>query len=133
MQEVVGSNTTKGTKIYFSYFTLLEWNVKNWFVKLIIKKLISSSLKTFYWNTIIVCRTCGKDIILLKLIIIYDLLSIILKKFFYFSLTMAYDIGRNVALERNKTDFLWNWNYFSSSIQILYCKTGTNFCIWSNY
>ena len=33
MQEVVGSNPTEGTKIiYFSHFTLLEWNVKNCFV-----------------------------------------------------------------------------------------------------
>ena len=34
MQEVVGSNPTEG-KICFSHFTLLEWNVKNCFVKLI--------------------------------------------------------------------------------------------------
>ena len=33
-QEVVGSNPTDA-KICFSHFTLLEWNVKNCFVKLI--------------------------------------------------------------------------------------------------
>ena len=32
---VVGSNPTEGKKICFSHFTLLEWNVKNCFVKLI--------------------------------------------------------------------------------------------------
>ena len=34
---------------------------------------------------------------------------------------MAYGIGRNIALmkwEINEADFLWNWNYFSSLIQI---------------
>ena len=31
---------------------------------------------------------------------------------------LAYGIDRNIELERNKADFLWNWNYFSSSIQI---------------
>ena len=34
MQEVVGSNSTEG-KICFSHFTILEWTVKNCFVKLI--------------------------------------------------------------------------------------------------
>ena len=32
MQEVLGSNPTEG-KICFSHSTLLEWNVKNYFVK----------------------------------------------------------------------------------------------------
>ena len=39
----------------------------------------------------------------------------------FFSLTMAYGIGRNISLlkwEINEADFLWNWNYFSSLIQI---------------
>ena len=34
---------------------------------------------------------------------------------------MAYGTGRNIALlkwEINEADFLWNWNYFSSLIQI---------------
>ena len=35
---------------------------------------------------------------------------------------MAYGIGRNIALERNKADFLGNWNYFSSSIHIKISK-----------
>ena len=35
MQKVLSSTPTEGTKIYFSHFTLLEWNVKNCFVKLI--------------------------------------------------------------------------------------------------
>ena len=54
MQEVVGSNPTEG-KIwfYFLHFTLVEWNVKNCFVKLIKtlnKKIISSEMTTFYWK-----------------------------------------------------------------------------------
>ena len=41
--------------------------------------------------------------------------------FILISLTMAYGIGGNIALlkwEINEADFLWNWNYFSSLIQI---------------
>ena len=41
----MGSNLTEGTKIYFSHFTLLEWNLKNCFVtKLNIKLLILSGI-----------------------------------------------------------------------------------------
>ena len=48
MQEVVGSNHTEG-KICFSRFTLLEWNVKNCFVKLI-KTLKINRKNYFVWN-----------------------------------------------------------------------------------
>ena len=45
MQEVVGSNPTED-KICFSHFTLLEWNVKKCFVKLIKTfKINSNELK----------------------------------------------------------------------------------------
>ena len=45
--------------------------------------------------------------------------------FILISLTMSYSIGRNIALlkwEINEADFLWNWNYFSSLIQIYLYK-----------
>ena len=44
MQEVVGLNPTEG-KICFSHFTLLEWNVKNCFVKLI--KTLKNNKKNY--------------------------------------------------------------------------------------
>ena len=48
MQEVVGSNPTEG-KICVSHFTLLEWNVKNCFVKLI-ETLKINRKNYFVWN-----------------------------------------------------------------------------------
>ena len=46
MQEVVGSNLTEATKICFSHFTQLEWNVKNCFVKLIQFRTVTIELVT---------------------------------------------------------------------------------------
>ena len=51
MQEVVGSNPTEG-KNCFSHFTLLEWNMKNCFVKLI--KTLKINRQNYF-----VCKGCA--------------------------------------------------------------------------
>ena len=43
--------------VLFSHFTLLEWNVKNCFVKLI-KTLKINRKNYFVWNDDILCRVC---------------------------------------------------------------------------
>ena len=55
MQEVVGSNPTE-RKICFSHFTLLEWNLKNCFVKRI--KILKINRKNYFvWNDDILLKS----------------------------------------------------------------------------
>ena len=125
MQEVVGSNPIEG-KICFSHFTLLEWNVKNCFVKLI-KTLKINKKNYFVWNDDIylicnilmhcdlfyailyVCLQYFTDDILLKIIFqrTFRLISL-----FVYYVARQFSLSQDGPLAKSKAPQLVNpWYY----------------------